>query len=122
MALEPPTDSVGDVFAAGDEEEGLLTLSTIHSAKGLEWHSVFIIWAVEGKLPLRLQHGHGEERGRGGTASRSTWRRHAPREPLHVYPINIFDRALGMVLGKPSRFVEDLPEGLIKPVMLVEGE
>jgi len=36
MALEPPSDSVGDVLAA-DVEEGLLTLSTIHSAKGLEW-------------------------------------------------------------------------------------
>src|SRR5262249_23210947 len=50
MALEPPTDSVGDVLAA-DPEEGLLTLSTIHSAKGLEWRAVFVIWAAEGKFP-----------------------------------------------------------------------
>src|SRR3989449_11224271 len=39
MALEPPTDSVGDVLAAG-VEEGLLTLSTVHPAKGLEWSTV----------------------------------------------------------------------------------
>ena len=40
MALEPPNDSVGDVLAS-TVEEGLLTLSTIHSAKGLEWRVVF---------------------------------------------------------------------------------
>ena len=50
MALEPPSDSVGDVLAA-DEDEGLLGLSTIHSAKGLEWHTVFVIWVVDGKFP-----------------------------------------------------------------------
>src|SRR5881397_491359 len=53
MALEPPTDSVGDVLAA-DVEEGLLTLSTIHSAKGLEWHTIFVIWLVDGRFPSYL--------------------------------------------------------------------
>ncbi|MGE5839241.1 MAG: 3'-5' exonuclease, partial [Deltaproteobacteria bacterium] len=28
-----------------------LTLSTVHSAKGLEWSAVFIIWATEGYFP-----------------------------------------------------------------------
>src|SRR2546422_10723997 len=50
MALEPPTDSVGDVLAA-DVEEGLLTLSTSHSAKGLEWNTVLVIWLVGGRFP-----------------------------------------------------------------------
>ena len=50
MALEPPNDSVGDVLAA-TVDEGTLTLSTIHSAKGLEFHSVFIIHALDGVLP-----------------------------------------------------------------------
>ena len=40
MALEPPNDSIGDVLAV-DEDEGYVTLSTIHSAKGLEWRVVF---------------------------------------------------------------------------------
>src|SRR5262249_48600076 len=51
MALEPPSDSVGDVLAASDEDEGLLTLSTIHSAKGLEWRAVFVIGLVDGRFP-----------------------------------------------------------------------
>src|SRR5262249_1147179 len=50
MALEPPTDSVGDVLAA-EVDEGLLTLSTIHSAKGLEWRAVFVLWLVDGGRP-----------------------------------------------------------------------
>ena len=55
MALEPPNDSIGGVLAV-DPDEGPLILSTIHSAKGLEFHSVFIIWALEGRFPSLLQH------------------------------------------------------------------
>ncbi|HYL58937.1 MAG TPA: ATP-dependent helicase, partial [Candidatus Acidoferrales bacterium] len=50
MALEPPTDSLDGVLATGDEDE-FVTLSTIHSAKGLEWKVVFIIWAADGRFP-----------------------------------------------------------------------
>ena len=45
-------DSVEDVIAAitrlfDDKAKGLLTLSTIHKAKGLEWHRVFILdWGL----------------------------------------------------------------------------
>ena len=55
MALEPPNDSIGGVLAV-DPDEGPLVLSTIHSAKGLEFHSVFIIWALEGRFPSFYQH------------------------------------------------------------------
>ena len=52
MAIEPIIDSVIDIEAT-DKEEEYVTLSTIHSAKGLEWHSVFIIHAVEGFFPIK---------------------------------------------------------------------
>lgn len=53
MALEPPERSI---IEAGlkDKADGRLTLSTIHSAKGLEWHTVFLIYAAEGHLPSYL--------------------------------------------------------------------
>ena len=40
------------------------------------------------------------------------------KENLFIsYPINdIFDRATGMVLSKPSRFLEDIPRRILKPV------
>ena len=53
MALEPPERGI---FEGGtrDKDDSLLTLSTIHSAKGLEWHTVFMIYVAEGHLPSYL--------------------------------------------------------------------
>ncbi|MGH7275048.1 MAG: ATP-dependent helicase, partial [Nitrospiria bacterium] len=50
LALEPPSESVSDIASPEDEDERLI-LSTIHSAKGLEWHTVFILCALDGRLP-----------------------------------------------------------------------
>jgi len=36
------------------------------------------------------------------------------------YPITIFDRGLGMVMGKPSRFLEDIPVTVLPPLTLVD--
>jgi DNA helicase-2/ATP-dependent DNA helicase PcrA len=49
LSLDPPS-STEDVLPEDSEDEHL-TLSTIHSAKGLEWHTVFLISAVDGYLP-----------------------------------------------------------------------
>ncbi len=34
-----------------DRKTDVLTLSTVHSAKGLEWPFVYIIWLMEGRFP-----------------------------------------------------------------------
>ncbi len=119
MALEPPTDSVGDVLAADGEDEGLVTLSTIHSAKGLEWRTVFILWAADGRFPsmynVRDESEIEEERRLMYVAVTR-----AKDELYLTYPIEIYDRGIGIVLGKPSRFVEDLDEELLEPVALVD--
>ena len=46
LALDPPTN-----LFSGRESGGRLVLSTVHSAKGLEWKAVFILWATEGRFP-----------------------------------------------------------------------
>ena len=51
MTLEPPNRSIDEVAHIDESEQDLLVLSTIHSAKGLEWHSVFVIWLAEGRFP-----------------------------------------------------------------------
>ncbi|MBI4982226.1 MAG: ATP-dependent helicase [Candidatus Omnitrophica bacterium] len=53
MALDPPERSI---VAAGsrDNDDSRLTLSTIHSAKGLEWNTVFMIYVAEGYMPSYL--------------------------------------------------------------------
>jgi len=118
MALEPPSDSVGDVLAA-NVEEGLLTLSTIHSAKGLEWRAVFVIWLVDGRFPSYQNLHDGEEI----EEERRLLYVAVTRAKEHLYlsyPIDIYDRSSGMVLGQPSRFIEGLPAGLLGGLQVVE--
>jgi DNA helicase-2/ATP-dependent DNA helicase PcrA len=118
MALEPPSDSVNDVLAT-DEEEGLLCLSTIHSAKGLEWHTVFIIWAVDGKFPSAYSM-HGEEELEEERRLLYVAVTRAKQHLYLCYPINMYDRGSGMVLSKPSRFLDGIPRELLRPMQLVE--
>jgi DNA helicase II / ATP-dependent DNA helicase PcrA len=118
MALEPPTDSVGDVLAA-EVDEGLLTLSTIHSAKGLEWDTVFVIWMVDGRFPSYHNVNDAEEVEEERRLLYVAVTRAKQRLYLS-YPIDIYDRSAGMVLGRPSRFVEGLPEALLRSVQVID--
>jgi len=47
-ALDPPDIAAGENH--GDDEQRLI-LSTIHSSKGLEWDTVFVIGLAEGRFP-----------------------------------------------------------------------
>lgn len=51
IALETPERGQGKAQAAQSHEETPLTLSTIHSAKGLEWDVVFLMGTSDGVLP-----------------------------------------------------------------------
>jgi DNA helicase-2/ATP-dependent DNA helicase PcrA len=57
VALEPPTTGLPENHSQLAEDH--LVLSTIHSAKGLEWRAVFVISAVDGRLPS--SHAFGDE-------------------------------------------------------------
>jgi superfamily I DNA/RNA helicase len=47
--------------AREDDKEGQVTVSTIHSAKGLEWGRVYVTNLVEGSLPHRFSSGSDSE-------------------------------------------------------------
>ncbi len=117
LALEPPTDSVDEALALDPDRERV-TLSTIHSAKGLEWHTVFVLWVAEGRIPSLYQlseDGIEEERRLLYVAVTRA------KEQLYLtYPATIFERNSGPILGKPSRFVADLPPAILQPVALVD--
>ncbi len=118
MAIEPIIDSVIDVEAP-DREEEYLTLSTIHSAKGLEWHSVFIIHAVEGYFPSSRSYDSietlEEERRLMYVASTR-----AKQNLFVTYPMNLYDREAGITLSKPSRFISEMSTDLAEGWLIDE--
>jgi DNA helicase-2/ATP-dependent DNA helicase PcrA len=52
LTLDPPTASRREGLAEPSRAEDELVLSTVHSAKGLEWRAVFVIHAREGTFPM----------------------------------------------------------------------
>jgi DNA helicase-2/ATP-dependent DNA helicase PcrA len=120
LALDPPADAVGGAVALGREDEGKLVLSTIHSAKGLEWHSVFVISMLDGRLPsvYALDDGDIEEERRLLYVACTR-----AEENLYLcYPVEVQDRALGgFITAQPSRFLEDIPDELL-PQLRLEAE
>jgi len=118
MALEPPRDSVAGISEESKEKE-LLTLSTIHSAKGLEWHTVFIIHAMEGFFPSGQSIDNidalEEERRLMYVASTRA------KQNLYVcYPMQIFDRMEGLTFSEPSRFIQNISEDLAEEWLIEE--
>ena len=118
MAIEPIIESVIDLEGE-DKEDEILTLSTIHSAKGLEWHSVFIIHSVDGYFPSSRSAENldtlEEERRLMYVASTRA------KQNLYVtYPMNMYDREKGITLSKPSRFISDIEAKLAENWLLEE--
>ncbi len=60
LTLDPP-DATSDQSGAPLLDEDYLILSTIHSAKGQEWKSVFVLNVVDGCLPSDLGVGQSAE-------------------------------------------------------------
>lgn len=58
VTLDPPTSSLPENHPHYEKDH--LVLSTIHSAKGLEWRGVFVISVVEGRLPAGQSFGNEE--------------------------------------------------------------
>ncbi|HED06290.1 MAG TPA: ATP-dependent helicase [Ignavibacteria bacterium] len=118
MAIEPLINSVIDL-EADEKEDEFVTLSTIHSAKGLEWHSVFIIHVVEGFFPSSrsaesLEALEEERRLMYVAATR------AKQNLFVTYPMNLYDREAGKTLSKPSRFISEMSSEVAEGWLLEE--
>ncbi len=118
LALEPPDGSATGVEAPDHDDERLV-LSTIHSAKGLEWQCVFVIWIVDGKFPSVYSFIADEEL----EEERRLFYVAVTRAKRHLYltyPINVFDKGSGMLLSKPSRFLDPVAPALLDQLNLIE--
>ncbi|MDF0644849.1 MAG: ATP-dependent helicase [Nitrospira sp.] len=120
LALEPPDGSAMEVEAPDGDDERMV-LSTIHSAKGLEWQCVFVIWIVDGKFPSLYSFVADEEL----EEERRLFYVAVTRAKRHLYltyPINVFDRSSGMLLSKPTRFLDHVSPALFEQLALIEEE
>ena len=111
--FKEPQPLVGEEVIEGGEEDELLTLTSVHQAKGLEWKAVFIIWAAEGKFPsprsLREIDSEEEERRLWYVAVTRA------KDELYItYPLIMADYNRQAVLQKPSRFVTECPPALFE--------
>jgi DNA helicase-2/ATP-dependent DNA helicase PcrA len=59
LVLDPPSSSA-DIAQPPHLDEDYLTLSTIHSAKGLEWDSVHVLSVYDGNFPACMSAGTSE--------------------------------------------------------------
>ncbi|HRH45954.1 MAG TPA: ATP-dependent helicase [Pyrinomonadaceae bacterium] len=101
-----------DVIEGGDDDE-MLTLSSVHQAKGLEWKVVFILWAADGRFPSprALKDYDGEEE------ERRLWYVALTRakDQLYLtYPMLTVDYSRQTILLKPSRFITECPADLFE--------
>jgi DNA helicase-2/ATP-dependent DNA helicase PcrA len=109
MTLDPASSSA-DYASKPHRDEDYVTLSTVHSAKGLEWSAVHLIHAVDGAFPSDMALGDDaglEEEQRlfyvAVTRARDTLTIYTPlRMPTH--PTSFHARH---VLAKASRFLTD---------------
>lgn len=98
----------GEAALGERDEEDRLVLSTIHQAKGLEWHAVFVIGLIDGHFPhqrtLNRPHELEEERRLFYVAVTR-----AKDELFLTYP-ETSSLSTGFLLGRPSLFVRELPK------------
>jgi len=107
-------DLSGEDAVAGPPDE-MLTLSTIHQAKGIEWRAVFVIWLAEGRFPSFRMDDEEEERRLFYVAITRA------RDRLFlVRPEIARDRYRVDTILDPSRFLSELPSSVRELVAIAE--
>ncbi|MCW3028190.1 MAG: ATP-dependent helicase [Solirubrobacterales bacterium] len=109
LVLDPPSSSA-DLAGPPHLDEDFLVLSTVHSAKGLEWDAVHLIAAYDGNFPADMNTSSDESIAEERRLFYVALTR--PRRRLHVYvPFRYYHRPHGRDdghgYGKASRFLTE---------------
>jgi DNA helicase II / ATP-dependent DNA helicase PcrA len=111
LALISNVDAEAAPNQTGDKEA--VNLSTVHQAKGLEFHAVFVIWLTDGMFP----------------SSRSLDARDALEEERRLFYVSItrardelyltfphmrLSGGYGDVFQRPSRFLKEIPDKIVE--------
>jgi DNA helicase-2/ATP-dependent DNA helicase PcrA len=113
MALEPPNVSFENSLYDSDSTPDRLILSTIHSAKGLEWHTVFVIWALDGRFPS-VHTLHKEEELEEELRLMYVAATRAKEKLFFTYPGDVYDRSTGLILNRPSRYLDGIADDILE--------
>ncbi len=117
LAIDPVELTALDAEPESEDERPVV-LSTIHSAKGLEFDAVFVIRALEGVLPSGYALKDSDELDEELRLLYVALTR--ARTDLFVsYPILQHRRFSGEYFADVSRFIADVPEELLEPMELV---
>jgi DNA helicase II / ATP-dependent DNA helicase PcrA len=107
LVLDPPQSS-GDLAGPPHLDEDYLVLSTVHSAKGLEWQAVHVLALYDGNFPADMAAGSSESIDEERRLLYVAMTR--ARRQLRLYvPVRYYHRPAGRNeahgYGKPSRFL-----------------
>ena len=107
LALDPPQSS-GDLAGPPHLDEDYLVLSTVHSAKGLEWEAVHVLALYDGNFPADMACSSAESIEEERRLLYVAITRARRRLQLYV-PVRYYHRPFGRDdahgYGKPSRFL-----------------
>jgi DNA helicase II / ATP-dependent DNA helicase PcrA len=111
LALISNVDAEPAPNAAADNEA--VNLSSVHQAKGLEFHTVFVIWLTDGMFPssrsLETRDAVEEERRLFYVAITRA------RDELYLsYPHMRLNAGFGDMFQRPSRFLKEIPNELLE--------
>jgi len=111
LALISNVDAEATPNQSADKEA--INLSTVHQAKGLEFHTVFVIWLTDGMFPssrsLDTRDALEEERRLFYVAITR-----ARDELYFTYPHMRLSGGYGDVFQRPSRFLKEIPNQLVE--------
>jgi DNA helicase-2/ATP-dependent DNA helicase PcrA len=111
LALISNVDAEAAPVQANEKEA--VNLSSVHQAKGLEFHTVFVIWLTDGMFPssrsLDTRDALEEERRLFYVAITRA------RDELYLtYPHMRLSGGYGDVFQRPSRFLQEIPNDLVE--------
>src|SRR5437867_3959389 len=118
LALISNVDAEATPVQTGDKEA--INLSTVHQAKGLEFHTVFVIWLTDGMFPssrsLNARDALEEERRLFYVAITRA------RDELYLtYPQMRLVGGYGDAFQRPSRFLQEIPNELVEDWQVKRG-
>ncbi|MDT5062853.1 MAG: ATP-dependent helicase UvrD/PcrA [Acidobacteriota bacterium] len=116
VALDP--SDAAQANARGGGGGGYVTLSTVHSAKGLEWGTLFVIWMTDGWFPSSRSYDEFDDL----EEERRLLYVAATRAKQHLYftyPLNTYRSTGTDSFPAVSRFLESIPHAILNRATLL---